>query len=284
MEEKYKEHKKNYEAVAIAYNISKKSYDAEYAKYAELKENLEEMNGLKNPSKTVIGYITRDRDVAKSRVDSLAKDFYPLEEKFKLQKSVFEQISASYELVKKLVDEKKDKSKVYNDSLSQTLAAQKKITMVLEVLKSKYGILNHQRGQSQEAFKVISQEYDKLEREFLKEQTSFKNIKDDYIAFETRYNSTKESYDTAKEKLAQSEENLEIVKKAYSDVAGLLRIATANKESILANYKESEKELKKLTGIKDGLKFELEDNFSALEDTYQNGEQLYLRLKEQSKN
>ena len=284
MEEKYKEHKKNYEAVAIAYNISKKSYDAEYAKYAELKENLEEMNSLKNPSKTVIGYITRDRDVAKSRVDSLAKDFYPLEEKFKLQKSVFEQINASYELVKKLVDEKKDKSKVYNDSLSQTLAAQKKITMVLEVLKSKYGILNHQRGQSQEASKVISQEYDKLEREFIKEQTSFKNIKDDYIAFETRYNSTKESYDTAKEKLAQSEENLEIVKKAYSDVAGLLRIATANKESILANYKESEKELKKLTGIKDGLKFELEDNFSALEETYQNGEQLYLRLKEQSKN
>ena len=43
LEEKYKEHKKNYEAVAIAYNISKKSYDAEYAKYAELKENLEEM-------------------------------------------------------------------------------------------------------------------------------------------------------------------------------------------------------------------------------------------------
>ena len=188
MEEKYKEHKKNYEAVAIAYNISKKSYDAEYAKYAELKENLEEMNSLKNPSKTVIGYIIRDRDVAKSRVDSLAKDFYPLEEKFNLQKSVFEQISASYELVKRLVDEKKDKSIVYNDSLSRTLAAQKKITMVLEVLKSKYGILNHQRGQSQEAFKVISQECDKLELEFQKEQTSFKNIKDDYIAFETRYN------------------------------------------------------------------------------------------------
>ena len=207
------------------------------------------MNSLKNPSKTVIGYITRDRDVAKSRVDSLAKDFYPLEEKFKLQKSVFEQINASYELVKKLVDEKKDKSKVYNDFLSQTLAAQKKITMVLEVLKSKYGILNHQRGQSQEASKVISQEYDKLEREFIKEQTSFKNIKDDYIAFETRYNSTKESYDTAKEKLAQSEENLEIVKKAYSDVAGLLRIATANKESILANYKESEKHTKMVSNF-----------------------------------
>lgn len=96
-----------------------------------------------------------------------------------------------------------------------------------------------------------------------------KNIKDDYIAFETRYNSTKESYDTAKEKLAQSEENIEIVKKAYSDVAGLLRIATANKESILVNYKESEKELKKLTDIKDGLKFEVENNFSALEETYQ---------------
>lgn len=44
------------------------------------------MNSLKNPSKTVIGYIIRDRDVAKSRVDSLAKDFYPLEEKFNLQK------------------------------------------------------------------------------------------------------------------------------------------------------------------------------------------------------
>jgi DNA repair exonuclease SbcCD ATPase subunit len=284
MEEKYKEHKKIYEAAAIAYNISEKSYDTEYGKYAELKENLEEMNSLKNPSKTVIGYITRDMDVAKSRVDNLAKDFYPLEEKFKLQKSVFEQISASYQLVKNLVDEKKDKSKVYNDSLSQTLAAQKKITMVLEVLKSKYGLLNHQRGQSQEAFKVISQEYDKLEREFQKEQSSFKSIKDDYVAFENRYNSTKQSYDAAKEKLAQSEENLEIVKKAYSDVAGLLRIATANKESILEKYKESEKELKNLTETKDGLKFEVENNFLALEETYQNGEQLYLRLKEQAKN
>ena len=98
MTEKYKQHKKEYEAAAIAYNISKKSYDAEYAKYTDLKENLKVMNSLKNPSQTIIGYIIRDLDIAKNRVDNLAKDFYPLEEKFKLQKSVFEQISQSLTL------------------------------------------------------------------------------------------------------------------------------------------------------------------------------------------
>ena len=86
MTEKYKEHKKVYEAAAIAYNISKKGYDAEYAKFSELKENFQEINSLKNPSQTVIGYITRDMEAAKNRVDNLAKDFYPLEEKFNLQK------------------------------------------------------------------------------------------------------------------------------------------------------------------------------------------------------
>lgn len=283
MTDKYKEHKKAYEAASIAYHISKKSYDAEYAKYAELKSNLKEMKSLKNPSQTVIGYITRDMDVAKSRVDNLAKDFYPLEEKFKLQKSVFEQISASYSLVKELVDEKKDKSKVSNESLIQTLAAQKKITMVLEVLKSKYGLLNHQRGQSQEAFKTISQEYDKLEKEFQKEEQYFNTIKDDYTAFENRYNSTKESYEAAKVKLAQSEENLEIVQKAYSDVAGLLRVATANKESILEKYKVSEKLLKRLTETEEELGFEVENNFFVLEETYQSGNKLYLQLTEQAK-
>lgn len=282
MTEKYKQHKKEYEAAAIAYNISKKSYDAEYAKYTDLKENLKEMNSLKNPSQTIIGYIIRDLDIAKNRVDNLAKDFYPLEEKFKLQKSVFEQISQSYNLVKELVDEKKEKSIVSDKSLTQTLTAQKKITMVLEVLKSKYGLLNHQRGQSQDAFKVISQEYEKLENEFQKEQSSFNNIKDDYVAFETRYNSTKESYETAKENLVQSEENLEIVKKAYSDVAGLLRVAIANKESILEKFKLSEKSLKVLTETKKGLEFEIENNFFILEETYQNGEKLYLQLTEQA--
>lgn len=63
---------------------------------------------------------------------------------------------------------KKGKSKVSNGTLTETLNAQKKITMVLEVLKSKYGLLNHQRGQSEEAFKVISQQYEELEKEFQK--------------------------------------------------------------------------------------------------------------------
>ena len=283
MTEKYKEHKKVYEAAAIAYNISKKGYDAEYAKYSELKENLQEINSLKNPSQTVIGYITRDMEAAKNRVDNLAKDFYPLEEKFNLQKNVFEQVSTSYVLVKNLVDEKKGKSKVSNETLTETMDAQKKITMVLEVLKSKYGLLNHQRGQSEEAFKVISQQYEELEKEFQKEQSSFSKIKEDYTAFETRYNSTKESYDTAKEKLAQSEENLEIIKKAYSDIAGLLRVATVNKESILEEYKNSEKEFNRLTDTKEGFEFEVQNNFTALDETYQKGEQLYLNLIEQAK-
>lgn len=283
MTEKYKEHKKVYEAAAIAYNISKKGYDAEYAKFSELKENLQEINSLKNPSQTVIGYITRDMEAAKNRVDNLAKDFYPLEEKFNLQKNIFEQISTSYVLVKNLVDEKKGKSKVSNETLTETLNAQKKITMVLEVLKSKYGLLKHQRGQSEEAFKVISQQYEELEKEFQKEQSSFSKIKEDYTAFETRYNSTKESYDIAKEKLAQSEENLEIVKKAYSDIAGLLRVATVNKESILEEYKNSEKECNRLTDTKEGFEFEVQNNFTALDETYQKGEQLCLNLTEQAK-
>lgn len=281
MGDKYNEHKKSYEASAIAYNISKKTYDAEHAKYDELKANLDEMNSLSNPSQVIVGYITHDLEVAKRRVDVLSKDFYPLEEKYNLQKSIFEQISQSYKIVKKLVDEKKEKSSVSGEALSQTLEAQKKITMILEVLKSKYGLLNHQRGQSEEHFRVISKEYKQIEKEFQEEQQSYGTIKKDYIAFENRYNSVKASYDDAKHKLAESEENIQIVEKAYSDISGLLRVSIANKESILGQFKESEKDFDTLTKEKEKLDFEIEHKFFAVDEVYQKSEELYHQLSGQ---
>ena len=280
--ENFKEHKKAYEETAIAYKKSKETYDTEYEKYSELQSNLEQMNSLSNPSQTVIGYITRDLEVAKNKVDDLAKDFNPLKEKYDLQKSIFEQISQSYKLVKNLVDEKKAKSVISEDSLSKTLEAQKKITMVLEVLKSKYNLLNHQRGQSEEHFRVISQEYEKIETEFQKEQESYSTLKEDYVAFENRYNSTKESYESAKDKLAQTEENIKTVEKAYSEVAGLLRVAKANKESILADFKKSEEALESLTKKKDELDSKVENDFFELDEIYQRGDELYLQLAKQA--
>ncbi|MFC4651391.1 hypothetical protein ACFO26_00515 [Lactococcus nasutitermitis] len=275
MAKKYQEHQEKYQEISEPYTKEKVIYDAEYSKYIELKRNYDEVKNSSDANEIILNFRGKALKEAEGKIEKLNEKFKPLEEKFNFRKDVFQQVSESYNIVKKLFDENQVAAKNSNQYLDNSAEGQRKLRAVLEVLNSKYNMLNQQRGQAESNYQKITVSYDRIKHMYEGADEAYGPIAEQYEEKTKQYNSVRADYEATKLNLEQVQEKEKAVKEALDDIQEWLNVAVEKQVKAEDTCRDAKTQLDTQMQKMSVSKRKITESFEKIETTFQKGQEEY---------